>query len=362
MSDQATKFPVFDGHNDTLLNLRMTGRNFDERSRVGHIDLPRATEGGYGGGFFAVFIPDPGTVMSPPTPNAADETPVRLNGQVQNLDRTPAPLTLEQAQATAVAMIREFHDLVAATNGQARHVRTALEIRQCLDDGVLAMELHLEGAEPIDADLEMLEEMYGEGVRSIGITWSRPNRFGYGVSMAFPSTPDVGPGLTELGKELVRACNRLGIMLDLSHLNERGFWDVAALTTAPLVATHSNAHALCPAARNLLDSQLDAIRDSGGLVGINFHVGFLRDDGQQTTNLPLDVIVDHCDYLMERLGPDGVAFGSDFDGARMPAELGDVTGLPVLLDCFRRRGYDAATLRKLAHENWIRVLEQTWHA
>jgi membrane dipeptidase len=144
---------------------------------------------------------------------------------------------------------------------------------------VLATILHFEGAEAIDPQLNALEVFYQAGLRSLGLVWSRPTAFGHGVPFAFPHSPDTGPGLTDAGKQLVRACNRLGIMIDLSHLNEQGFWDVAELTNAPLVATHSNAHALCASSRNLTDKQLDAIKESDGMVGLNFAVCFLREDG-----------------------------------------------------------------------------------
>jgi membrane dipeptidase len=149
-------------------------------------------------------------------------------------------------------------------------------------------------------------------------------------------------------------------MVDLSHLNEQGFWDVAGISDAPLVATHSNAHALCPSTRNLTDRQLDAIRDSGGVVGVNFHVGFLRTDGQADIDTPIAEIVRHIDYMADRIGPEHVALGSDFDGATMPKELGDVTGLPKLVGALRARGYGAFELNAITHKNWIRVLRQTW--
>ena len=151
-------------------------------------------------------------------------------------------------------------------------------------------------------------------------------------------------------------------MLDVSHLNERGFWDLAAITAAPIVATHSAVHALCPMTRNLTDRQLDAIRESDGMVGVNFEVSALRDDSNEDPNTPLEVLIRHIDYLVGRLGIDRVGFGSDFDGATMPQELGDVAGLPKLMAQLEQHGYDAAALRKLAHENWLRVLERTWHA
>ncbi len=198
-------------------------------------------------------------------------------------------------------------------------------------------------------------------MRSLGIVWSRQNIFAHGVPFG-PGSPDTGPGLTDLGKDLVRACNRMGIMLDLSHLNEKGFWDVAALSDAPLVCSHSNAHALAESTRNLTDKQLDAIKESNGLVGINFHVGFLRPDGKNDPETPLTVMADHIDYLIERLGADKVGLGSDFDGATMPKELADASKLPNLFAVLRERGYDEATLRKIGFENWVRVLGETWRA
>jgi membrane dipeptidase len=360
VSDGAQPIPVFDGHNDTLLSLGRSGRTFWERSERGHVDLPRAREGGLGGGFFAVFVPDPGTQAPPPEPDGEEESPATISERYRDPAGIPPPMALEHAQRTALAMVARLFRLEAAADGGARVVRSAAELRRCLDEGVLAMELHLEGAEPIDPEFDALEVFHRAGLRSLGIVWSRPNRYGHGVPFAFPASPDTGPGLTDLGKELVRACNRLRIALDLSHLNERGFWDVAALSEAPLLATHSNAHALCPATRNLTDKQLDAIRESGGLVGVNFHVGFLRPDGKSDPDTPLATIADHVDYLVARLGPDKVGFGSDFDGATMPAALGDAAGLPRLLDTLRGRGYDEATLRQIAHGNWLRVLERTW--
>jgi membrane dipeptidase len=190
--------------------------------------------------------------------------------------------------------------------------------------------------------------------------WSRPNAYGHGVPFRFPASPDTGPGLAGAGRELVRECNRLGVLIDLSHLNERGFWDVAALSEAPLVATHSNAHALCPVARNLTDRQLDAIRDSDGMVDVNFAVAFLCEDGAEDEDTPLDTVVRHVDYLVQRVAIDGLGFGSDFDGAKVPRGIGDASGLPNLLDALRERGYDDAALQKLAHENWVRLLRRTW--
>jgi membrane dipeptidase len=206
----------------------------------------------------------------------------------------------------------------------------------------------------------MLDILYQAGLRSIGPVWSRSNIFGHGVPFRFPSTPDTGPGLTDAGKALVKACNELKVLIDLSHLNEKGFWDVAKLSDAPLVASHSNAHAVSPHSRNLTDDQLRAIRDSGGLAGINYATSFLREDGRMNADTPLEQMVRHADHLIEMLGVDGVGLGSDFDGAVIPAAIGDVAGLPKLVEAFRAAGYDEETIRKLCRDNWVNVLRRTW--
>ena len=151
----------------------------------------------------------------------------------------------------------------------------------------MAAIFHIEGAEAIDANFKTLDVLYESGLRSIGPVWSRTNIFGHGVPFRFPSTGDTGDGLTEAGKKLISYCNERRVLIDLSHLNEKGFWDAAKLSKAPLVATHSNAHAICPSSRNLSDDQLKAVRDSGGMVGLNFASGFLREDGRWSTDTPL---------------------------------------------------------------------------
>jgi membrane dipeptidase len=343
-----TAFPVvFDGHNDVLLRLGGPDGGgpsaFFERSDRGHLDLPRAREGGFGGGFFAVWIPSPKEPSPEPTPRGLPPT----------LD---AAYALRRSMADT-AMLFRIED---RSDGKFRVVRTAAELQRCLDDEVMTAVLHLEGADAIDTDLDTLLVFYRAGLRSLGLVWGRPNAFAEGVAVHFQRSPDTGPGLTEAGRELVRACNNLRIMIDVSHLNERGFWDVAALTNAPLIASHSNAYALCPSTRNLTDPQLDAIAVSDGMIGLNFAVNFLREDAARDARTPLEVMVRQIDYLVERVGIDRVGFGSDFDGVLISQEIGDVSGLPRLMSALRDRGYDDQALRKLAHENWVRVLRKTW--
>ena len=350
--------PILDGHNDTLLRLYMQprgpGNSFFTESEIGHLDLPRARRGGFAGGFFACFVPNDLKAMHPDP----DDVVVSEDGYEV---RMSPPIEQAYAQRVAMALSAGLFRLEADSEGQVKVVRTAAELAECVRTGVIAAILHFEGAEPIDTDLDSLEVFYQAGLRSLGPVWSRPNAFGHGVPFKFPTSPDTGPGLTDSGRELVRACNRLGIMIDLSHLNEQGFWDVAGLSDAPLVATHSNANAICRSSRNLTDRQLDAIRESDGMVGLSFTVSDLRPDGDKDPNTPLEIMVRQIEYLAERLGIDRVGFGSDFDGTTVPLEIGDVTGLPKLVEALRARGYDEASLRKLGHENWIRVLGKTWY-
>lgn len=347
---------VFDGHIDTLMRMQAEQGEFLEPRPTGHVDLPRARAGKLGGAFWAVYI----KAQEEEVPATAEEV---WDDHLVSFDEgEPEMLELAYAQGMAMAQSAILFRTERASGGAVKVVRTAAEIEQCLGDGVFSALLHFEGAEPIDPDLDALDVFYQAGLRSLGIVHSRPNIFGHGVSFRFGHSPDEGPGLTDAGRRLVRACNRLRVLVDLSHLNEAGFWDVARISDAPLVATHSNAHAICPAPRNLTDRQLDAIRDSEGMVGVNFHTPFLRRDGAMDTSTPAQIIVEHIEYIAGRVGIERVGLGSDFEYVVMPSPLRDVTGLPAVVDALRERGYDGDTLAQITHGNWIRVLRQTWAA
>ena len=346
--------PVFDGHNDTLLRLATRAAEapleaFAGKTRAGHIDLPRARAGGFMGGLFAAF--------PPPFKMPNMEGSMRAGAYDMPL---PELLALEAAQASTFGMFAILLRLERAFPDDLAVCRSVADIRAAASAGRMAAVMHIEGAEAIDPGFAALDVLHAAGLRSLGLVWSRPNRFAHGVPFRFPSTPDTGDGLTDLGMELVRACNERRIVIDLSHLNEKGFWDVARLSAAPLVASHSNVHALCPSARNLTDRQLDAIRESRGLVGLNFATCFLRPDGAMRADTDLDTMVRHIDALVEKLGEDGVGLGSDFDGAVVPAAIGDVAGLPRLVECLRAAGYGTKLLRKICADNWLSVLERSW--
>ncbi len=344
--------PIFDGHNDVLLKL-FNDHDGDARQGFvngydGHIDLPKAARGGFGGGFFAIYVP---------SPRDSDDILDQMSGRSYDL---ALPAAIAQSDALVVAMAQAAILVRLERDGALKICTSAAEIGACLKTGKLAAVMHMEGAEAIDTNFDALEVFYRAGLRSIGPVWSRPTAFAHGVPFRFPSSGDTGPGLTAAGKALVRECNRLGIMLDMSHLNEAGFWQVVSLSDAPIVATHSNAHAVCPTARNLSDKQLDAIRDSDGMVGLNFATAFLRPDGQMRADTGLDVMLRHLDHLISRVGEDRVGFGSDFDGAMVPEAIGDAAGLPALRQEMAGHGIDAALMTKLCHGNWLRVLGLTW--
>ncbi len=340
---------IFDGHNDVLTQL-YKGASVAEfiSGNDKHINLPKAHLGGFGGGFFAIWVP-----------SDIDEAPLFEAMRADSYD-IDVPPNIPQAEALQVAITQAAILLRLEREGALRICTSVADIQTCLDSGKMAAIMHMEGAEAIDTGFDSLHLLHAAGLRSLGLVWSRHNQFGYGVPFAFPKSPDTGPGLTSAGKALVRECNDLNILIDLSHLNEAGFWDVAKISNAPLVATHSNAHALCASSRNLTDDQLKAIKDSDGMVGINFAVSFLREDGKMLEDTSLDVMMRHLDYLIEHLGEDRVGLGSDFDGAEIPESIKDASGLGALRAAMQQHGVDDALMAKICHKNWLRVLGKTW--
>ena len=356
MQDPA-RVPVFDGHNDILLRLWNAPERREDIWLMGegrgHLDLPRMQAAGFAGGMFAIYVPSPGKSAPGLDLDAAmDAPPYDLP--------LPAPVDAAQALPIARSMAGHLAWMAQASGGAFRLCTTVAEIEAAQAQAVIAGVMHMEGAEAIDAGCEALHDFYALGLRSLGPVWSRPTIFGHGVPFRFPGDPDTGPGLTDAGKRLVRECNALRVLVDLSHLNAKGVEDVARLSDAPLVATHSNAWAVCPSTRNLTDRQLGMIRDSGGMVGINFATVFLREDGRRSPEMTLDPLLRHLDHLITHLGEDHVGFGSDFDGATVPEPIGDVMGLPRLLTALAGHGVEPALMAKLAWGNWMGVLRRTW--
>lgn len=346
--------PIFDGHNDLATALRWPkrsgSRDFWQLNVSGHLDLPRMRRGGMVGGFFSAFVP---------SKIAPNEFTKHMDESGRYQLPLPEPLVPDVAFRHVLGMLMLLHRIADASAGAVRIARSVDDVADCMREEAVAVALHVEGADAVDSELEALEVLHRLGVRAIAPVWSRPNAFGHGVPLAFPSSPDVGPGLTDAGKRLVAGCGELGMLVDVSHLTEAGFWDVMDVAEGPVVASHSNAHAICPHARNLTDGQLDALAERGGLVGVNFGVGFLASDGSWDPGLALDNIARHVDHLVMRMGERGVGFGSDFEGARIPDAIGSAEGLPDLIEVLRRHGYGEAELLNLGYRNWLRVWDES---
>lgn len=345
---------VFDGHNDVLLRLWHNGKKggdpvaeFVDGTAQGHIDVPRAKAGGLAGGLCAVYIPSGDLILQEPDENGHYVTPLA------------APLQRQPSLDIAMEKLAIAYRVERA--GGWKICRSTADIRKAMNEDIFAAVLHMEGCEAIDEDLDALEVFYAAGLRSLGPVWSRHNAFGHGVPFAFPMSPDSAPGLTDAGFELVKRCNQLGILIDLAHITEKGFWDVAKTSDQPLIASHSNAHALTGVARNLTDVQMDAIKERNGLVGLNYAVTMLRPDARDDAKTPLSDMVRHIDYMVERMGIDCVALGSDFDGATVPADIADAAGNQNLVAALKAAGYSDVELAKICRENWLRVLAQAWH-
>ena len=329
---------VFDGHNDMLYQLWTRGDQKGQLFLSGEPSNPlsithhKVKEGGLAGGLFAIFVPANKNVKG--TRNLSQPEAFQYT-----LDMLAIADYLNDAHGHSFRICRNKSDIIKAEK-----------------EGAIAAVLHIEGAEAIGADLTEIEQLSSRGIRSIGPLWSRPNIFGQGVPFTYPGSPDQGSGLTANGKALVKECDAAGIMLDVSHLNEAGFWDIAKISNQPIFASHSNAHSLCPSPRNLTDRQLDAIAERGGLVGVCFATAYLREDGARDRDTSLDLILRQFDYLISRIGEDNVAFGSDFDGAVLPASLSDAAALPTLITAMQAYGFGAPLIAKLCWDNWLNKL------
>ncbi|MFV7442435.1 dipeptidase [Acinetobacter pittii] len=338
--------PVFDGHNDVLTRLWLSDHPdpvhaFIHERLVGHLDLKRCQQAGFIGGMFAIFLP--------PYSYVQQHHPNKL------FDPNASDFTQQQIEQICLEQLDLAHHL-AQYSKNIKICTSVQDIQDCRAEQKLAIVLHMEGAEALQQNPDLLDVFYERGLRSIGPLWNRPSRFGHGLNAKFPHSPDTGAGLTSDGKDFIKRCANKKMVIDVSHMNEKAFWNTVDILQQPIIATHSNSHALCPQARNLTDPQLKAIRESKGMVGVNFDVAFLRSDGQRNADTSIDVILEHLEYLMDHLGEEHVGFGSDFDGALIGTELEDVTGLHRLIERMQQRGYSKTLIENICLNNWVRVL------
>ena len=307
---------VIDGHCDSIGDQLENGRWLGERSSKGHVDLPRLRDGGITAQFFACYVP----------------VPYQRHG------------------ATTHALER-LDQLLRLTEQLPDHLilaRKASDIKRAKAEGKIAAIAGLEGAEALDASIGVLRQFYRLGVRNLGLAWNFRNSACDGVSES-----RTNGGLTQFGVKVVEECNRLGMLIDLSHLSPAGVDDVLNTSLQPVIASHSNARALCDHPHNLTDAQLEAIAVRGGVVGVTFVDAFLN--ARNPSRATLDDVITHVEYMLARIGPDSVALGSDFDGCTTPSDIPDVTAYPRITAKLLDRGHSPEVVRKVLGGNMLRV-------
>ncbi|MDR5683169.1 MAG: dipeptidase [Armatimonadota bacterium] len=306
---------VVDLHADTLLHVADAGRRFGVRSRTGHVDLPRLREGGVDVQVFAVYV---------------------------------APRYAPTGGHRRAIQLLDAFDREAGVSGRVVLCTTVEQIRTAAATGKLAAVLSIENGEAIGDRPERLDGFWRRGVRIMSLTWNGSNRLADGVGGTEHG------GLSALGRRVLQRMQRLGMVVDVSHLSEAAFWQVLEATRGPIVATHSNAAAVHPHRRNLTNDQLRAIGRRGGVVGVNFYPEFLGGD-------TVEHVLHHVDHMLRVMGPDHVALGTDYDGiGRTPRGLEDVSRMPHLTEAMIRRGYAPEVVRKILGENALRVFRQVW--
>lgn len=310
------KYPVVDGHADSILEMMDKGRKLIDQSEHGHLDFPRARQAELACTVQAAYV---------------------------------APQYYPVAPRRAADLIDGLLGQVEAAGESVQLARTAREIREAHAHGQLAVLINIEGAEAIQGSLGLLRTFYRQGVRMMGLVWNHRNEVADGAG-----EEGSGGGLTRFGREVVKEMNRLGMLIDLAHITAPGFYQVLELSEAPVLFTHGNCRALFDHPRNLDDNQIQALAQQGGVFGISFVDSFM---GKQTASLRR--VADHIDHVVQLLGSShNVAYGSDFDGCHPPAGLEDVTRLPDLTAELLRRGYTENDMARILGGNYLRVFEQ----
>lgn len=307
---------IVDAHCDTLTAMLEQNRRLGEFSLRGHLDLPRLKAGGIKVQFFAAFI---------------------------------SPEFKKFALRRALDLIDLYYQEIEANNKDIIHVENLREIDKALASGKIASLLSVEGGEALECSLGVLRVLYRLGVRSLTLTWNDRNDLGNGV---FKSRTN--GGLTPFGVAVVEELNYLGMLVDVSHLSEKGFWDVVKVSKQPVIASHSNCRALCENPRNLSDKQIKALAEKGGVVGINYVPSFLG--GKEPS---VKEVLDHIGHAVSVGGVECVGLGSDFDGTDMlPSGLGDCSKISVITRGLIERGYSDSAIKKILGGNFLRVIGQ----
>jgi len=353
---------VVDTHDDTTQRFLDGKFDLGPRNAAGSIDIPRMKEGGLGAIFFSIWMPSKIT-----GPEAVDRALVQIDAIREQVRKHPA-------------------DLMLAT--------TAAEVREAHKQGKIAALMGVEGGHMINSSLPVLRTYAALGVRYMTLTHSGNDEW------ADSSTDKpVHNGLTEFGKDVVREMNRLGMMVDISHVSDKTFYDALEVSKAPLLASHSSCRAICDAPRNMTDQMMKDLAAKGGVIQINYHVGFLSQEFRnaeksnpelekaiadevhnrcgesegcqliegdritreyvekgQLPRVSFEKIIEHIDHAVKVAGIEHVGLGSDFDGANMPYGMEDATKLPAVTEALLQKGYSEGDVRKILGENTLRLM------
>jgi membrane dipeptidase len=353
---------VVDTHDDTTQRFLNADFDIGVRNASGSIDVPRMREGGLGAIFFSIWIPSKIT-----GPEAVNRAQVQIDAVREQVRKHPNNLVL---------------------------AATAAEIREARKKGKIAALMGVEGGHMINSDLDVLRKFASLGVRYMTLTHSGNDEW------ADSSTDKAAHhGLTDFGKDVIREMNHLGVMVDISHVSDKTFYDALEVSKAPLIASHSSCRAICDAPRNMTDQMMKDLAAKGGVIQINYHVGFLSQEfrnaekanpelnkaisvevtkrcgdneacqlieGDRITREYVDQgklprvewtkIIEHIDHAVKVVGAEHVGLGSDFDGANMPYGMEDATNLPRITEALSRKGYSEGDIKKILGENTLRVM------
>lgn len=318
-----------DMHCDSLSILLLTDAEMANlhHAKATMVDFGRMKKGGQLAQFFAVFLPAPGMLEQFGLQTMSDEAYIQtLRGYL---------LKNVEAHPDLIQMAYNADDLL--TNRE---------------QGKMSAVLTMEDGRAVDGKLVNVKRFYDMGFRAISLTWNMSNCFGAPNS----DDPDImKSGLTEFGKEAVQYMQELGILVDVSHLSEGGFCDVARICSKPFIATHSNSRALCPHSRNLTDDQLRVLGNTGGVSGLNFGPEFLNRD-IQCKDSTAELIAKHARHMANVGGVECVGIGSDFDGIEGNLEISDCSKVCLLEDAFKKEGFTSSEIEKIFYQNIIRVM------
>jgi len=305
---------IIDGHCDTLSNILDRSVSFD--SDENHVNIHKLKTGNVGIQFFAAWI----------GPRQKYGSPLKRG----------------------LRLIDIYYRIINDANHLLKPILKYEDI-ESINENQLGTILTVEGGDVLEGELSNLRILYRLGVRVMTLTWNHRNEIGDGI-METAS----GGGLSIFGSQVVKEMNRLKMVIDVSHLSEKGFWDVISLSEHPIIASHSNAAALCAHPRNLTDDQIKAIGEKKGIIGINFYPSFLSDD-----KAGVDDIIRHIEYIAALTSVDVVGFGSDFDGIdSLPIDIGGPQDFPVIIERLLKLNYKEEDIRKIMYKNYLRVLKE----